>query len=217
MLLAIMVAFLLAAFMTGPVVAPAQTSNMGAPLSIVPNVSVAFGWANLAWGWSGGGKDRTEGQKIVEFDIDDSPAEMQAARAEGHLTVCYFSVGTLEPFRPDCKANKTAWQAVAVGEMTHWKEEWLDITKLQAVKSLMLPRFRRAAAQGCDAVEPDNIDCYDNDACWKEIRPPITQTEAKERQLVFNRWQTDTAHALGLVRKLHSHLLAAFDAVLPEG
>jgi hypothetical protein len=169
-----------------------------AGISSVANVSAAFGWANLAWGWKDGGKDQTTNQKIVELDIDENPASIRAARAAGHLTVCYFSVGTLEPFRPDCQANRTAWQAVAVGEMTHWDEEWLDITKLQAIQRLMLPRFQRAAAQGCDAVEPDNIDCYDNSACWKKIRPKITEAEAKAHQLTFNRWQTGAAHSLGL-------------------
>ena len=168
------------------------------PLARVPNVSASFGWANMAWGWKGGGKDNMAGQKIVEFDIDDDPAEIHAAVAAGHLTVCYFSVGTLEPFRSDCKANRSAWQAVAVGEMTHWDEEWLDITKLHAIQQLMLPRFQRASAQGCAAVEPDNIDCYDNGACWKKIQPAITKQEAKTQQLAFNRWQTTAAHSLGL-------------------
>ena len=76
--------------------------------------------------------------------------------------VCYFSTGTTEPFRQDYKDNEAAWTAVAAGKMAEWDESWLDITRLQELQALMEPRFQRAKAQGCDAVEPDNVDCYDN-------------------------------------------------------
>ena len=46
--------------------------------------------------------------------------------------------------------------------------------------------------------QSDHIDCYDNGACWKKIRPTITEAEAKAHQLTFNRWQTGAAHSLGL-------------------
>ena len=177
----------------------AWCAGVAPPGPPLPNVSSSFGWANLAWGWKDGGQDTIAGQKIVEYDIDADPAAIRAARAAGHLTVCYFSVGTLEPFRADCQANRSAWEAVAVGKMAHWDEQWLDISKLEAIQRLMLPRFQRAAALGCHGVEPDNIDCYDNGACWKKIVPALTKQQAMAKQLAFNRWQTAAAHSLGLV------------------
>ena len=177
----------------------AWCAGVAPPGPPLPNVSSSFGWANLAWGWKDGGQDTIAGQKIVEYDIDADPAAIRAARAAGHLTICYFSVGTLEPFRADCQANRSAWEAVAVGKMAHWDEQWLDISKLEAIQQLMLPRFQRAAALGCHGVEPDNIDCYDNGACWKKIVPALTKQQAMAKQLAFNRWQTAAAHSLGLV------------------
>lgn len=61
------------------------------------------------------------------------------------------------------QANKAAWDAAAVGNMAHWDEKWLDITRLESIKPLMAARMVRATAAGCNAIEPDNTDCYDND------------------------------------------------------
>jgi hypothetical protein len=164
----------------------------------VANVSSTIGWSNLAWGFDAGGRDSTEGQKMVDIDIDADPAEIKHLIDSGHIVVCYFSSGTLEPFRKDCKANETAWKAATVGKMKGWDESWLDITKLEALQELMMPRFARAKEQGCHGVEPDNIDCYDNGACWKKIEPNISKKEAKAHQLEYNRWQASAAHSLGL-------------------
>lgn len=118
--------------------------------------------------------------KVVDVDIDTQASMIPALRAAGHIVLCYFSAGTLEPWRPDCKANKTLWQEAAVGEMKGWcatslvqsiafyadlsshirrDEEWLDIRK-PLVQELMAPRFYKAVAEGCHGIEPDNIDCY---------------------------------------------------------
>jgi len=36
-------------------------------------------------------------------------------------------------------------------------------------------RIRLAKSYGCDGIEPDNIDCYDNKACFGSMTNP-TQT-----------------------------------------
>ena len=74
----------------------------------------------LAWGFNNGGKDSTTGMKVVDVDIDTQADLIPGLRASGHIVLCYFSAGTLEPWRPDCKANKTLWQEAAVGKMTGW-------------------------------------------------------------------------------------------------
>ena len=38
----------------------------------------------------------------------------------------------------------------------------------------------------------------DNGACYKKIVPALTKKEAKAAQIVYNQWQTATAHSLGL-------------------
>jgi len=159
-----------------------------------------YTWSLLAWGFNSGGKDTTTGMKVVDLDIDEQKDMIASLSSQGHIILCYFSSGTLEPWRQDCQANKTAWQEAAVGQMTNWDEEWLDIRKFDLLKSLMMPRFQRAASQGCHGVEPDNIDCYDNDDCWsKMINPKEPSGNAvKPAQITWNKWQVDYAHSLGL-------------------
>jgi len=159
-----------------------------------------YTWSLLAWGFNNGGNDITTGMKVVDVDIDEQKDMIQPLRNQGHIVLCYFSSGTLEPFRADCEANKAAWQQVAVGNMKGWDEEWLDIRKLDALQKLMSPRFQRAASQGCHGVEPDNIDCYDNDDCWSKMTNPSVSDgdKVKAAQITYNKWQVDYAHSLGL-------------------
>ena len=59
--------------------------------------------------------------------------------------MCYFSAGTLEPFRLEefefvgmrkRKKNKYSnlWLDLAVAEMNDWEESWLDITQFKKLK-----------------------------------------------------------------------------------
>jgi hypothetical protein len=160
-----------------------------------------YTWSLQAWGFNSGGKDATDGMKVVDVDIDTQKDMIGPLRAAGHIVLCYFSSGSLEPWRQDCQDNKTAWQDAAVGKMSGWDEEWLDIRKLALLQSLMAPRFQRAVSEGCHGVEPDNIDCYDNDDCWgKMINPtePKNSPVVMAAQLAYNKWQASYARSLGL-------------------
>lgn len=171
-------------------------------------VSVPNGitYANLAWGWSGGGEDDATGVDLVIVDLDDTDL-ISTYKAAGQTVICYVSVGTLEPFRADCIANETAWMAVAVGDMADWDEEWLDITQLDALADLMTPRFERAAQYGCDGIEPDNTDCYDNSDCYGKIESTSgSKSAALTAQIAYNQWQITTAHNLGLAIALKNSL-----------
>ena len=46
----------------------------------------------------------------MDVDVDDPVDKIKALREAGHIVICYFSSGTLEPWREDCTENKTAWQ-----------------------------------------------------------------------------------------------------------
>ncbi|GBG24699.1 Hypothetical Protein FCC1311_009172 [Hondaea fermentalgiana] len=158
-------------------------------------------WANLAWGFEGGGQDDTDGAKLVLVDLFDASNEtIQSLKSQGKIIACYFSGGTLETWRDDVNENRDAWESIAVGDMSEWDgESWLDITKLEELQAVMEPRFQLAADKGCDAVEVDNVDCYDNGECFKE-----TSLKGKSRakrmaaQLEYNLWQTSVSHELGL-------------------
>lgn len=124
---------------------------------------------------------------MVDLDLFDTDAEtVRSLHEEGRVLVCYFSAGTAEEFRADVGSLPAA----AIGRaMEDWPDErWLDVMH-PAVRALATERLDRAAALGCDGVEPDNVDAYANRSGL-----PLNATE----QLSFNRFLADEAHARGL-------------------
>jgi hypothetical protein len=96
------------------------------------------------------------------FDIDlftTSAATMQALHSAGKIVICYFSAGSYEPGRPDSDAlSKTGLGSTLDG----WPDEkWLDVRSTE-VRDVMKARLDTAKSKGCDGVEPDNVDGFDN-------------------------------------------------------
>jgi len=90
--LAVAVASLLVAFML--------PSTMG--LAADSHTTIA----NRAWGQKGGGQDAAEKTAtVVILDLEDAAVAASTVPARDQFRVCYFSVGTSEPFRPDYKAS----------------------------------------------------------------------------------------------------------------
>jgi len=82
--------------------------------------------------------------------------------------------------------------------MSNWDEEkWLDISRPDELMALMRPRFLRAQAIGCDAVEPDNMACYSESECYKQIAG-YSKKEVFGLQVDYMLKLADLAHALGL-------------------
>jgi hypothetical protein len=104
----------------------------------------------------------------------------------GRTIICYFSAGSWEVWRDDADLFPDA----ALGKtLEGWDDErWLDITNA-AVRDIMLDRLDYAASLGCDGVEPDNMDGYQNDN-----GVGLNATE----QLAYNRFIADAAHERGL-------------------
>ncbi len=111
---------------------------------------------------------------------------MDALKAAGRVVICYFSAGSYEDWRDDAGD----FPEEAIGDpLEGWDGEWwLDVTDAR-VRELMEARLDRAAAAGCDGVEPDNVDGYNNDN-----GVGLNATE----QLDYNRFLADAAHSRGL-------------------
>jgi hypothetical protein len=109
----------------------------------------------------------------------------------------YLSVGSLEKWRPYYKQNKTAWDALSVGLMDGWDEQWLDIRKLSTLVKLMTQRMSGLKTLGCDVVETDNLDCYDNDACWKKMAGS-SQAQVQQAEVTYVSAIADAAHSLDM-------------------
>jgi hypothetical protein len=181
-------------------------------------------WQNTAWcGDAAETGSSTECQNtalvemkhdVVFVDLFDTEASAIAAlkpRMNGvtgatlpnRTIVCYYSAGSYEDWRPDAASFTAPSRRAPMGS---WPEDWLEIfdttTLENVVKPIMLARLQLAAYKGCDAVEPDNVDCYANSACLLSIDP----TDGYQAQLAYNQWTANEAHALGLAVGLKNDL-----------
>lgn len=167
----------------------------------------------LTWDWQlDGEKDLTRDVDVMVLDLDDVEIEEIAAlKARGVRTVCYISVGTAETYRDD-------WDDIPPNLMGPILEDWqderyLDIRDRARLLPIMLKRVETCAAKGFDAVEPDNMDLYDNDVGF-----PITA----EHQLAYLSDIAGMAHGLGLAiahknaEELVPDLVGLFDFAMAE-
>ncbi|KAL8766879.1 MAG: hypothetical protein Q9209_006475 [Squamulea sp. 1 TL-2023] len=99
--------------------------------------------------------------EIFDVDLfDNAAATIAHLHTEDRKVICYFSAGSYEDWRPDEGRFHESDKGKALAD---WKgESWLD-TNSENVRSIMLERLDLAAKKGCDGVDPDNVDAYNND------------------------------------------------------
>jgi len=133
-------------------------------------------------------------KNVGAYDIDgwgNTQQEVATLHARGVKVVCYMDAGTYEPGRPDSSTFPTSLKGKAV---QGWPGEfWVDVRAAgpnhAALQAIMAARFEVCHDKGFDAVEPDNLDSYEND--------PGFDTTAAD-QLAYNEWIATTVHGLGL-------------------
>ncbi len=132
--------------------------------------------------------DLTVEAEMFDIDLFETPKEIiQALHQRGRIVICYFSAGTYEPWRPDAPLFP---REIIGNPLKDWPEErWLDIRRLDLLAPLMEARLDLAVQKGCDGVEPDNVDAYQNKSGF-----PISDKD----QLRYNRWLAQAAHQRGL-------------------
>jgi hypothetical protein len=144
------------------------------------------------WDLSNTPPDNTK--NVGAYDIDgwgNTAPEVATLHARGVKVVCYMDAGTYEPGRPDSSSFPTSLKGKAV---QGWPGEfWVDVRAAgpnhAALQAIMAARFKVCHDKGFDAVEPDNLDSYEND--------PGFDTTAAD-QLAYNEWIATTVHGLGL-------------------
>jgi hypothetical protein len=97
---------------------------------------------------------------VYDIDLFDNPASTIATlKGLGRHVICYFSAGTFENWRPDA-SNFTA--SDKGNPVVGWPgENWLN-TQSANVRNIMTARLDLAVSKGCDGVDPDNVDGYNN-------------------------------------------------------
>lgn len=97
---------------------------------------------------------------VVDVDLFDIDASTIAAlKSQGKHTVCYFSAGSWENWRPDAAKFPAAVKGKAY---SGWAgERWLDIRRWDILGPIMTARMDLCKAKGFDAVDPDNVEDVD--------------------------------------------------------
>jgi hypothetical protein len=144
--------------------------------------------AQLTWYWQLQGPV-SNNQPVAAYDIDGfeiGAEQVSALHGLGKHVICYIDVGTAENFRPDYRS----FPASVLGHSNGWPgEKWIDIRQLGVVEPIMARRFEMCREKGFDAVEPDNIEAFDNKSGFA-----ITAAQ----QLTYNEWVAEEVHALGM-------------------
>jgi hypothetical protein len=100
------------------------------------------------------------GVQVFDVDPDNvTAAQIAALRLAGIYTICYVSVGTMETYRDD---HNDFPRKVIGWKYEDWPDEYFLDIRENDVAVIMAIRFAKCAAKGFNAVEPDNLDVYQN-------------------------------------------------------
>jgi len=189
-------------------IASPNTHNPSTATNTIPSLPV-----NAAWQIQYTGKiDLTLDVDVYNLDLFDiDPAAISQLHERGIFVMCYFSAGSFEDWRIDAGQFPPG---VLGKDMEGWPgEKWLDIRQIEILKPIMETRLNLTEQKGCDGVDPDNVNGFENNTGF-----PITY----EDQLNFNIFLANAAHKRGLAIGLKNDLtqipdlLPYFDWVLNE-
>ncbi len=143
---------------------------------------------SVSWQWQIQGDVNTTYQvDLYDIDLFDvSKEQIEALHGADKRVICYFSGGSYEEWRSDAGQFKSRDLGSSLDD---WPgERWLDI-RSSDVHDIMKSRLDLAKQKGCDGVEPDNMDGYQN-------KPGFNLTA--DDQLAYNRLIGNDARARGL-------------------
>lgn len=183
-----------------------EPDGNGCPTLVIPPAT--------SWQWQlSGAIDTSVDVQMYDIDLEDAPqASITELQAAGRIVICYFSAGSWESFRSDSADFPESVKGDPL-DPPFADERWLDIRRIDLLGPIMAARLDRAAAKGCDGVEPDNVDGYTNTSGF-----PLTFAD----QIAYNTWLANQAHARGLSVGLKNdldqitELLPLFDWALNE-
>ncbi|OJU83381.1 MAG: hypothetical protein BGO11_03440 [Solirubrobacterales bacterium 70-9] len=166
-----------------------------------------------AWQWELQGKfELTPGASVYEIDGFEYPSsDVKAIHRSGAKAICYLDVGSWEEYRPDASQfPRSSLGAVYEG---YPEERWLDIAHYKKFAPIMEKRIAMCAHKGFDAVEPDNVNGWENKSGFR-----LTAAQ----QLRYNRWIASQVHQRGMAVALKNdsrqvrQLVGNFDFAVVE-
>jgi hypothetical protein len=132
---------------------------------------------------------------VYDIDVETPESVVDAIHAQGDKAICYLSVGTYEEFRDDANAFPRKVLGKRLDRFDN--ERWLDIRKLDLLAPIMEARLDVCVEKGFDAIDPDNVDGYQNRTGFK-LR--------KRHQLAYNAFVANAVHERGLAVGLKNDL-----------
>lgn len=166
---------------------------VGLVVALVPTYAAAERWqprpTTAAWQWQLQGKiDTSVKAGVYELDGFDTPRSVvERLHRLDRKVICYISAGSWEKWRPD--ARRFPERVLGAVYDGYPDERWLDIRRIRDLAPLIRARIAMCARKGFDAVEPDNVNGWENRTGF-----PLTAAD----QLRFNRWLARQAHRAGL-------------------
>lgn len=142
-----------------------------------------------AWQWQLQGKI-DPAVKAWAYDVDGFEASKHDVRAlhrHRRRAICYLDVGSWESYRPD----KHRFPRSVIGRRYAGfpDERWLDVSRFHLFAAPLEARIQTCARKRFDAVEPDNVNGWENKTGFRISR---------RDQLRFNRWIARQVHARGM-------------------
>ncbi|KAL3457133.1 glycoside hydrolase superfamily [Aspergillus heterothallicus] len=147
--------------------------------------------------------DTSSAAPIIDIDLfDNSASTISSLQSANSKVICYFSAGTYEDWRSDAADFAEADLGDALED---WEgERWVDL-RSSNVRSILSSRLDLAVEKGCDGVDPDNVDAFDN----AQGGLGLTETDSIE----FMNWLAEEAHSRGLAIGL-KNALSIIDGVI---
>lgn len=144
---------------------------------------------------------------LFEADI----SSIESLKDDGKKVICSFSAGSYEVSRDD--SDDFSDEVIGNSIDSDSDEKWLDISN-ETLVPIMRARLDLAVQKGCDGVEVDNVDGYENDTGF--------DLDADD-QLAYNKFIANEARQRGLSVGLKNdinqvvELLTYYDFAINEG
>ncbi len=133
--------------------------------------------------------DTTIDAQVFALDLFETPqSSIDELHAAGKKVICYVSTGSWEEYRLD--ANDFPAEAIGRDYQGWPGEKWLDIRHYENFASIMQARFDLAKSKGCDGIDADNMQNYQEERTGFEF--------SEQDQLAYNKWLSRQAHQRGL-------------------
>lgn len=138
--------------------------------------------------------------KMFDVDMEETPAAtITTLHGKGIIVVCYLETGSWESYRSDAGSYPKSTLGNTMGGYPD--ERYVDIRQISVLRPIIDARLDRAKAKGCDGIEPDIDDSWQENTGF-----PLTLTN----QLTYNTQLIADAHARGMSMGQKNGPVAAF-------